>query len=502
MKSFSQQLRLAGPDAPGSRGLAPLAQHELRGRLKLQHSLDRESQHQPIRLHSPQTPLPLSSSSALLVVTQNVDAEELALDAATGERDALELDAAASRRLVPSRGAVRSLLSVERAEAEDRERREHGAAVRRPAAVAQLDTALRTQLNALMAGGNVPSDRERLQPFQETGHRLAASVGPFGPLLERVLGEYDRFVEAADVQQRRLRDLEAQVDELQRERRNESFRLQMELEQRDREHAATLARIDVRMRDGPSMIDLLMQVESLQAQCEEEKRKRLAQEDKLGATMHIRRDFERTLRAIEETFRVISDEKDLRIAQLTNEVRARREELAAAQDAALQTRAAQQHRIDTLEIAVQALRHREGILMGRVRDHELRNNKLVDQVHTLTTEVEALAERLAQFEGVPDFAPKDVAMTPRPSRAEVASAVPELGDVNKFQSTVALVKALTERHVELGRHVREAEDTMAALESFVSERIGGIRKNERDVVLAREALRRAAGGEEEPPEAT
>ena len=323
----------------------------------------------------------------------------------------------------------------------------------------------------LLESAGLGTAPERLKVFQEAARDIVHHFPLYGPLLGRLFAEYDKFVELvqSQLEERRQaeRDLHMRISDYQ----SEAATWHQKLVESEAVHKEELERLDKRLKEGPSMLQLFRTVDALQIQIASLRDTNTHLNDKLGMTAQVRADFDRTIRSLENTFVIITDEKDVEIHKLQTKVSMEHQLCAEERQRHLRETRNLVHRLDTLEIEVDTLRKRESLLMERLRAADTRTVESARKLSVLREEMDNMAERLAQYEKGNPTAPRGYNSTPRPNKAEAVARIPTLGEASNYKTTASLMAAIYESYAALEQRCADARNTIAVMDECISQRL-------------------------------
>ncbi|KAJ9459900.1 hypothetical protein DIPPA_19643 [Diplonema papillatum] len=318
------------------------------------------------------------------------------------------------------------------------------------------------------AAGNHLSDAtsdalltNRLQVFREVARRLTAALPTYGGLLHRVHREFDRGIQYYKT---KSADAEARAQTSSRkeaEARREAGEMGKRLSGLDAGIQREVNKMFAQIPEGRSGYDLAKEVAAKTTDLEAAKRRVAELEGKLSLSAQLKTDFDRTLSALEETFRLISEEKELRIHALSAKCESLDSQLSVSVSALKSTVSrissekedlAAEHSflLARLELVNDARRTAD----AQVEDLRAENNALQLELSKSEAKLQEFEEDEEERDGGGD-GPDPVAKTAKADTArdliflvqKACSTVPSLAPTSQYRSFTAILAAVI-KHLE------------------------------------------------------
>jgi len=160
----------------------------------------------------------------------------------------------------------------------------------------------------------------RMGVFRECARFFVREFKTYGPMLGRIFREYEQYVKRAREAMTRARDLVRSAAGSRDAQAELYLKLREEFQTYDESHQAQLQKLYTLHQEGRSYFDLHADLDRATTELEREKQQRQEMCARLAMTDKVKNEFGRTLRAIESTFSVISEEKELRINKLERHI--------------------------------------------------------------------------------------------------------------------------------------------------------------------------------------
>ena len=240
--------------------------------------------------------------------------------------------------------------------------------------------------------------QDRLSVYRECGGVLCRHLKGYGRIFLRVLNEYETYLKYCKRQKRsaaaRQKAAEQEKDVLEDslQRNNEYLG---GVDERIRSETDKMYSI---LAEGKQFFDMYLELseakEALSASREETRQL----QRKLAASKHLKVQFDATVLSIEETFRVISTEKDLQIANMTQSMAGVRTE-CEGQKRDLQRQLAKVEDVnDDLNSEKSVVAAQTEILRNLLRQAEGRASLLEEEKLALHEELQEMEARLQELE--------------------------------------------------------------------------------------------------------
>lgn len=354
----------------------------------------------------------------------------------------------------------------------------------------QVERYIDRELKVLHRHGTC-SPEERLMVFQLAARSVLACFPTCESIMQRVLREYDAYVESAHSHVRKVREQEAAASTRREALEADLAAAKAEIQRLNDADAERRQRVERRCATTSQLV-LAEIVDSLDTKLASERKVRQETEARLRQTATLTTTFDEAMRAMESNYETILAEKDEQIAQLTLQDAESRRAASAARDRANDAVAAAADEVAAGDIEIAALRTKCVVLEERVRSLEGRHVVAVAK-HTELSEAYGVLEARLERANKPTSAAvtHDPTLTPRPSKRDIAERVPHLGSVHHYSSTNALIEALIEAHAEATRRATEAERMAHASKATVQ-----------SAIAAYKLQLRARSGSESRPVAT
>ena len=346
----------------------------------------------------------------------------------------------------------------------------------RPSFAEKLNRRIDSELRMLAKTGDQVSPADRLAVFRDVAHQLVPCFQYFGPLLSRVLGEYDAFIDTVRDVSKRCRELEASTETTVKDLRADlaaATKHRDELLAADEERRARVARVlEV---DEPHI--LAERVADMQRKLATERASRGEMEQRLAKSAELSQSFQDALRTMQINYERMLDEKEGTATQLRLELDAAKEAGSAQKEAARRQVAQLEDEAAAGDIEIAALKMRVTMLLERIRNLEGRVAGGTARYSELQEAYGVLEDRLERLnKPTSAIVSRDPVMTPRPSKVEVVNRVPQLGTANNFHSTQGLIDSLLLTHEMVRDRALKAEDVGHASKAAVAESIAAYRK--------------------------
>lgn len=339
----------------------------------------------------------------------------------------------------------------------------------KPRFVAQLESRIDRELRLLTSGGQVASADDRLAVFQDAAQQIVPCFAHFGGILQRIFNEYNSYVGVSRAHAAKLADVEATLGEVRRETASETASLRAVVQQWEERDRQRLADLEIRKGSYPSIGAAIERMDVVESKLRAEKVAKEDAERRLAHTTALTSDFNRTLRAMEDNFTSVVNDKDFEISRLTCEVGDARRQLGDEREAHRSAAMEMRETIDGLHIAASVREQREAMLKERIRHLESHVASLAARFTDLQSDVAVLEARLERVNKSTIVSrARDPVMTPRPNKSDVTSKVTALGSAQHFNSTQAMIDALCESHRTATDRAEASEKFVARIESLIA----------------------------------
>eukprot|EP01062_Namystynia_karyoxenos_P078775 TRINITY_DN8168_c0_g1_i1.p1 TRINITY_DN8168_c0_g1~~TRINITY_DN8168_c0_g1_i1.p1 ORF type:complete len:679 (+),score=218.80 TRINITY_DN8168_c0_g1_i1:74-2038(+) len=306
----------------------------------------------------------------------------------------------------------------------------------------------------------------RMSVFRECARFFVRHFRTYGVMLGRIFREYEHYVRRAREAMARARELVRDAAGSRDAQADLYLRLREEFEQYDAAHREQLEGLYRRHQEGRSYFELHEDLAAAKQELERERKQRQEVLAQLAMTDKVKAEFGRTLRAIEDTFNIISDEKQIRIHELEAKLEAASleaeqsrvqcgQQLMHLRDELEARRIEQAAALAELDLQRESTRHAN----NRAEDLRKQNRLLQDELDKCERELADLDESGDEGGERRSWRERE-----RETISTACEAVPELGDQGEYTTSAEVCSGLIQVIDDLRRQAHEAKKQVGKLE--------------------------------------
>lgn len=242
---------------------------------------------------------------------------------------------------------------------------------------------------------------ERFRVFRECAQHLGIQIEGHAPVVRRLIDEYNAYVDHLEHRCLQVNTAERERDESLRRMEEVRQRCDLQLRRNAEEYAARLETIQSTLRTHRSVEALVGTIKGLEQTIVAEQERCRALQGRIQDISFLREEFEKSLHHVEESFLLISGERDMELSDYRRERLRAYEELMHAKDECRQTVADMQMRLDAQQIVLETQMQREQMSSDQIRDLQLYSLTLMQQVESLKKQLSELNARAISTEMSP-----------------------------------------------------------------------------------------------------
>ncbi|CUE56528.1 Hypothetical protein, putative, partial [Bodo saltans] len=247
--------------------------------------------------------------------------------------------------------------------------------------------------------GNEPQEKFRV--FKECAQHLGLQIGDHAPIVRRLFDEYNSYVGYLENRCLQVNAAERERDESVRRMEEIRQGCDLQIRRNAEEYTSRLDAIQSTLRTHKNIEGMVGTIKNLEITIVSERERCRALEHKIQTISFLREEFEKSLHHVEESFLLMSNEREMELTDYRRDRLKAYEDLMETKDECRQTVADMQMRLDAQQIVLETQMQREQMNSDQIRDLQLYSLTMLQQVESLKKQLSELNARATSSEMSP-----------------------------------------------------------------------------------------------------